>query len=256
MKWDGCKIHRRARERRKGGSGAGQREVDESAEDDLSFPAKISWRFACVAQRYPQARYGARSKERQSFASRSVQAGSLRNGEGAHMSGAELANEIERTVFFREIDVVETDHVRLKRQIANFIRSKALAAPLSASEAQPPAPRDAQVDLSAAFEQWWCAFWGDSKDIQQDVLDSLDIETRAAVAGLTKKAFNAGAALRARAAAPEGLREIANSTFEIRRGLMTSRNLNIKTVDVIKLLDGILGNYKPAALAASVERGE
>lgn len=167
--------------------------------------------------------------------------------------------------------------------------------------AQPPARRDAQVDLSAAFEQWWCAFWGDSKDIQQDVLDSLDIETRAAVAGLTKKAFNAGAALRARAAdfgahaldalnthlsiacihrkgdpvvcktcvedfvrnelapapaaAPEGLREIANSAFEIRRGLMTSRNLNIKTVDVIKLLDGILGNYKPAALAASVEPG-
>jgi len=39
-----------------------------------------------------------------------------------------IADEIERTIFFREVDVVETDTSVLKRQIVNHIRGKALLA--------------------------------------------------------------------------------------------------------------------------------
>lgn len=58
----------------------------------------------------------------------------------AHSEGVDgwvltkLADEIEHTIFYREIDVLEEDIVRLKRQIANLIRSKALAAPAPPKE--------------------------------------------------------------------------------------------------------------------------
>ena len=45
---------------------------------------------------------------------------------------AKLAEEIEHTIFFREIDVLETDIPSLKHAIANLVRSKTFAAPPAA----------------------------------------------------------------------------------------------------------------------------
>jgi hypothetical protein len=41
---------------------------------------------------------------------------------------AALANAIENTIFYRSVDVLETDTTQLKKQIANMIRSRALRA--------------------------------------------------------------------------------------------------------------------------------
>jgi hypothetical protein len=69
---------------------------------------------------------------------------------------AKLADEIERTIFYREIDVLETDTAALRHQIADYIRSKALvlgetmSEPLAAKEADPR-----QDWATKAAEEWF-----------------------------------------------------------------------------------------------------